>query len=352
MAVRLSGADAEHGGRLNSRRATGRATLEQDTAHPAYQILVLFLNIVNRNAPCDRKQPLLRRSCTATTSQTTSTPMAERTPNTLARRAIDRADPEDRRRYVAGLETAFGTWGDYDRFAWAFDRSCGAGPADLAVLVDPQGRWVAGSAVTYRLVRAPSGEVEAAGIMTSSWTLPAARGRGCLTHFVEWSREMARARGSGLLFAFMTDTNPSRRRLAAAGADLVPTWYASWDAPGGGEAPRLPSPSGDQLARLAERAPTPVSDAHTITYPDADAWAGQFLRRPDPVEVVAVPGGCAVIECAVGTDRLLAAIADDRAARPLDPAAVLATLTASAARRGGSRAGTGCERHGHDGQRG
>lgn len=260
--------------------------------------------------------------------------MAERTPNTLAPRPIDRADPDDRRRYIAGLETAFGTWGDDDRFTWAFDRSCGAGPADLAVLVDTEGRWLAGSAVTHRLVRAPSGAVEAAGIMTSSWTVPAARGRGCLTNLVEWSRELVRTRGSDLLLAFMTDTNASRRRLAAAGADLVPTWYALWDAPGLGKERQFPSPSGDQLARLAERALTPVSGAHTITYPDADAWAGQLLRRPDPVEVVTVPGGCAVMERAVGTDRLLAAIADDRATEPLDPAAVLATLMASAARRG------------------
>lgn len=187
--------------------------------------------------------------------------------------------------------------------------------------------------MTHRLVRAPSGEVEAAGIMTSSWTVPAARGRGCLTNFVEWSREVVRARGSDLLLAFMTDTNASRRRLAAAGADLVPTWYALWNAPGSGDERKFPSPSGDHLARLAERTLTPVSDVYMITYPDADEWAGQLLRRPDPVDVVTVPGGCAVMERAVGTDRLLAAIAD-RAAEPLDPAAVLATLVASAARRG------------------
>src|SRR5258705_12210808 len=106
--------------------------------------------------------------------------MADGSAALLARRLVDRSDAAERRRYIAGLEAAFGSWGDDRRFTWAFDRSCGAGPADLGVLVDAHGRWVAGSALVHRLVRAPSGALEGAAIISSSWTLAAGRGRGCL----------------------------------------------------------------------------------------------------------------------------------------------------------------------------
>jgi hypothetical protein len=258
------------------------------------------------------------------------TPSASAAP--LERYLVDRNDAVERRRYIAGLEAAFGVWGDERRFRWAFDRSCGAGPADLAVLIDAQGRWVAGSALVHRLVRAPTGEVERAGIISSSWTLPEGRGRGCLAHFVEWSRERLRASGGSIVLAFMTETNASRRRLAAAGADLIPTCYAKWDRPAHGE-DAAPAACADPPERLAERALRPVPGAHRFDYPDAGAWVGQLLERPDPVDVMRVPGGAAVIERGYDTDRLLAAIADDPAA-PLDPTAVIATLIAGAARRG------------------
>ena len=259
-------------------------------------------------------------------------PMADPGAVPLTRRLVDRGDAAERQRYIASLEAAFGAWGDDRRFTWAFDRSCGAGPADLAVLVDREGRWVAGSALVHRLVRAPSGAVEVAGIISSSWTLPEGRGRGCLSHFVAWSQEVVRARGGSIVLAFMTESNASRRRLAAAGADLIPTSYALWEQPAGGEgAP--PTACGDPHTSLAERALRPVRGAHGFDYPDADAWASQLLARPDPVEVVRVPGGAAVIERGPDTDRLLAAIADDPAAQ-LDPTAVIATLLAGAARRG------------------
>jgi hypothetical protein len=250
----------------------------------------------------------------------------------LERRLVDRSDAAERQRYIAGLEAAFGRWGDERRFAWAFDRSCGAGPADLGVLVDAEGRWVAGSALVHRLVRAPSGELEVAAIISSSWTLPEGRGRGCLAHFVAWAREVVRARGGSLVLAFMTEDNASRRRLAAAGADLIPTCYALWDRPADGEG-AAPGVCDDSTERLAERALRPVPGTHSFDYPDPDAWAGQLLRRFDPVDVVRVPGGAAVVERGSDTDRLLAAIPDDLAA-PLDPTAVTATLQLGAARRG------------------
>jgi hypothetical protein len=148
---------------------------------------------------------------------------------------------------------------------------------------------------------------------------------------VEWSREQVRARGGDLVLAFMTEDNASRRRLAEAGADLIPTRYALWDRPAGGEG-AAPDVCTDPTTRLAERALRPVPGAHSFDYPDADAWAGQLLSRPDPVDVVNVPGGAAVIERGLDTDRLLAAI-PEHPASPLDPTSVITTLLAGAARR-------------------
>ncbi len=248
----------------------------------------------------------------------------------LELRPVDRSDPEDRRRYVAGLDAAFNGWGDDARFRWAFDRACGAGSADLVVLVDESGLWVAGSAVTHRLIGTPAGDRVHAGIMTGSWTLAEARGRGCFTDLIQWSLDVVHRSSVGVLLAFVTDTNASRRRLEASGAATVPTWYMVWPTPSPTGAPSaiavdIGSAAGLPKAAIAERA-----GVHHVAYPDAEAWLAQLIDRPDPVDVVEVPGGWAVIERAPTTDRALAVISDG-SGEALDPVAVLGSLTGRAA---------------------
>ena len=55
-------------------------------------------------------------------------------------------DPEH---WIACANRSFGRWGDRSLFDWCFRRDAGAGKADLLVY-ESAGRWVAGSAITYR----------------------------------------------------------------------------------------------------------------------------------------------------------------------------------------------------------
>ncbi|MGH9247597.1 MAG: hypothetical protein ACRD29_25470 [Acidimicrobiales bacterium] len=212
--------------------------------------------------------------------------------------------------YIDAANRCFGHWGDATTYRWAFKREVGAPAADLLVL-RRRGELVAGSAVSYRrLARAGGGDV-LVGIMTGSWTLPAARGQGCFTTIIEESRRLTRERGGAALLAFVTRDNASCRRLLEAGGGGVPTSYVYSTVatpPPDGDGPR-PEPVGYGDAAVAELLPEwerARERANHFSYATPSAWRGQFLDRPLPVEVLSVGAGSwGVIERADTTDRLL-----------------------------------------------
>jgi hypothetical protein len=217
--------------------------------------------------------------------------------------------------YLEGLNASFGRWGGMERYRWAFERAAGGPAADLMMLREG-GELLAGSAVTYRRARVPGAGERLVGIMTGSWTLPPARGRGCFTRVIEESLTLCRDRGAALLLAFVTEDNASRRRLEAAGSVMIPTeyWIAEqWTVPADpGDAVTLEvaSPDAGELRGLHEVLP---GEGIRITYPDAAAYAGQFLERPESVEVLTGPHGTAIMERAAGADRILALYGEDGA---------------------------------------
>lgn len=234
--------------------------------------------------------------------------------------------------HLSGLQRCFAGWGDQENFRWAFDRRVDGPNADV-LLVESDGGVVAGSAVTYRQLRLASGSTVLAGIMTGSWTLPEARGMGCFTRIIEESRAVAAERGAGLLLAFVTGTNPSGRRLRAAGAGDFPTWYCSAEptpaAPRGVWASAVVEPVVPvALPALVRRAAV----GHTaVTYGTNAAWAMQFVGRPGGGEVLRLDDdgndGFAVVEHSSSSDRLHLLLVADRTARRR----ALRTLGAAAA---------------------
>ena len=205
--------------------------------------------------------------------------------------------------YLDGLNACFGSWGDLDQFAWVFERSSGSHPPDRMAIID-DGEFLAGSAISYRLVRLPNGASMAVGIMTGSWTLPIARGRGIFTTIIEESRQRAEELGCGLLLAFVTHDNPSRRALERAGSALFPTWYV-FGAPEGitpASAAFEEAPSVDEYGVAREAALGRFVRFH---YPTLEAFEGQFLQRPMPVEVRRYPSGVALVERGADSDRVL-----------------------------------------------
>jgi hypothetical protein len=181
-----------------------------------------------------------------------------------------------RRLYLDGLRTAFPGWGDEARFAWCFERALAGRDPDL-LLVHDGAATIAGSAITYRMLQLPGGARVRAGIMTGSWTLPSARGRGAFTRVIEESRAL-----SPRLLAFVTAENPSRRRLEAAGALAIPSFYC----------------------RGVRALPEPPRDAVRFVY-EPDEWRSQFLDRPSPVEHIESDRWRVVLEPTPANDRVL-----------------------------------------------
>ena len=216
--------------------------------------------------------------------------------------------------YLTGLNRCFPNWGGPDTYRWAFERTVGAAPPDLMAIRQNEG-LVAGSAISYRQVALARGGRLDVGIMTGSWTLPEARGKGYFSRMIEESVGLASQRRAALLLAFVTEDNPSARRLRAAGSAVFPTFYL-FSTP---ETPRPESsleprvlPDGDNIfgdivsIREAEQA-----GFTRFVYPTTDAWLSQFVERPGNIDVLALDGGAwCVIERSQTSDRVQLIVVD------------------------------------------
>lgn len=210
--------------------------------------------------------------------------------------------------YLRGLNTCFPHWGDEQMAHWAFRRALSGDPAsDLMVLREDDGELLAGSAVSYRTVRLPNGNVIRAGIMTGSWTLPAARGRGCFARIIEESAAITHEREGVLLLAFVTEENPSRRQLLKAGAAAVPTWYLIAEEAASRDSVLLEQVEGTEMAEVFSAWASQKHGRAHFSYASFDDWKGQFIERPAEVAVVRdEAGSLAVIEKHATTDRVQA----------------------------------------------
>ena len=217
--------------------------------------------------------------------------------------------------YLSGLNRSFGQWGDRDAYRWDFEREVGARPADLMVLRD-HGQILAGSAVSYRTVSLGDDRI-LIGIMTGSWTLPEARGRGAFSQVIVESRRLVASRGGAVLIAFVTHENASRRRLVAAGCLEIPTWYVASShetmAPADAAVVEPSTAPVAQLFRDFKRWQGRGAGA-SVFYPSVEVWASQYIDRPLPVERLTAAGCHCLIERAPVSDRVLWIDGQDRSA--------------------------------------
>jgi GNAT superfamily N-acetyltransferase len=204
--------------------------------------------------------------------------------------------------YLEGLNACFPGWGGPESFDWCFRRTLGGPPADLFI-VEEEGALIAGSAIVYRrALRAGAGAPERLAIMSGSWTLPAARGRGIFKRMIQASRDRAGERGCGLLIAFAHGDNPSAYALAAAGATIVPSFYLASPGPTVSNGIRPEPASGAERAFAARSFPLGASRIHY----EPGEWRSQMLDRPRPTEALQLDGGLvAICEPGPGATRLL-----------------------------------------------
>ena len=93
--------------------------------------------------------------------------------------------------YLFNLNKCFNCWGDKNNYDWVFNRDLDEYQSDIILINNENNQPLAGSAITYRKIVNDAGIEQQIGIMTGSWTLPEARGKGCFTKMIEVSKKAA-----------------------------------------------------------------------------------------------------------------------------------------------------------------
>ena len=127
-----------------------------------------------------------------------------------------------RQEYIANLNACFGHWGGEVEYEWGLQRQVGKHQTNIMLIENEEDGVIAGSAVSYRKLEGEEKSIEI-GIMTGSWTLPAARRKGCFTKMIHCSRDLCKNNDVPFLTAFVTETNASSRRLETEGSFMFPT---------------------------------------------------------------------------------------------------------------------------------
>lgn len=136
-----------------------------------------------------------------------------------------RINPENYREdYISNLNESFGNWGGDREYEWGLERKIGVHSTDIMLIENDQDGVIAGSAVSYRKLESENSSF-GIGIMTGSWTLPAARRKGCFTKMIRCSRDLCKENEVPFLTAFVTEENASSRRLESEGSFMFPTYH-------------------------------------------------------------------------------------------------------------------------------
>lgn len=201
--------------------------------------------------------------------------------------------------YIKYINECFNHWGQDKEYDWAFNRQVGDKSSDIMIIKNEDDEVIAGSAVTYRKLENGSARPVDIGIMTGSWTLPKARGRGCFTKIIALSREIAGKKGVPYLTAFVTESNASFRRLRDAGSSLLPTSllfsptqpYAGVDS----TAVKKLKPEQQIVADLYEKYKNTRSSGLAFSY-SFDEFYKQYIDRPKNAEIVQLGKQYAIVE--------------------------------------------------------
>lgn len=124
---------------------------------------------------------------------------------------------------LKNLNICFPGWGGEVNYNWYFERAVTHLSPDVILIRNEDHEIIAGSAISYRKMKWSNNKTYDIGIMTGSWTLPAARGRGCFTEMINTSLKICRDKQVDFLTAFVTENNASYRRLKEAGSYCLPT---------------------------------------------------------------------------------------------------------------------------------
>ncbi len=217
-------------------------------------------------------------------------------------------------------------------FDWAFARQMHGQPPTDYILLSEGGETLAGSGVSYREILLPNDAAITVGIMTGSWTLPAARGRGLFSCMIEESIQITAARKGALLLAFVTADNPSCRALLKSGAAAFPTSYFVGQPEAGEVKTHVETLAevGDISDELISQWRQQYVGFARFGYQALDDWRSQFLYRPRRPRVFAGSDGFVMIDEQADTDRIIGYLGSQRKF----PSDLLGAVLSQAAARG------------------
>ena len=125
--------------------------------------------------------------------------------------------------FIDNTNIAYKSELDIKDYNWRFHRKIGGFDSDI-IIIEKDGEVIAGSGITYRKISINRSIIDIA-IMTSSWTLPAARKTGCFTKIIDMSRKICIGKNVPFLTAFVTEDNASYRRLKNKGSHQFASYY-------------------------------------------------------------------------------------------------------------------------------
>jgi len=191
--------------------------------------------------------------------------------------------------YLRHLNLAYGNWGDRQQFDWYFKRQTSYRNPDV-ILLTVDGRFAAGSGVSYRQVALPTGAEISVGVVTGAWTLSEFRNQGCFARVIQECVGVTCERGGALLLGFVRADNASSRQMARLGSAMFPTWYLrSRITASSKDVPPDFAPAGlnDQLLEtIFERMKVQGRGYARMTYGTVKDFSDQFLGRPAGTEIV------------------------------------------------------------------
>ena len=208
-------------------------------------------------------------------------------------------NPEDyRQEYIANLNACFGRWGGEAEYEWGVQRQVGKHLTDIMLIENEEDGVIAGSAVSYRRLKGREESFDI-GIMTGSWTLPAARKKGCFTKMIHCSRELCKDNHVPFLTAFVTETNASSRRLETEGSFMFPTAHL-FSPEEFYEGEGIPHPQPVELhpeisQQIHKRVQETQKEFLTFSY-SFEEFQSQYLERIKEVTVLKIKDDFAVLE--------------------------------------------------------
>ena len=209
--------------------------------------------------------------------------------------------------YIKNLNECFNGWGGDREYNWVFNRKVGEHSADILLIRNEEDGVIAGSGISYRKMAGKEVSFYI-GIMTGSWTLPAARKKGCFTKMIHCSKDLCEKKNVPYLTAFVTETNPSSRRLEAEGSFLFPTYHLfSPEVPFKDENiphVEITQKKGDVYKTIYDTTQDKQSNFLNFSY-TFDEFVGQYLERIKKTIVLKIDEDFAILEDGVNEVKVL-----------------------------------------------